>query len=65
MIVDLAKAEHRGRTIGLYYLIRGVTNIPAPLIGGLMWPISPQFPFYLAFLIGMIGVLIFHRSAIT
>jgi len=65
LIVDLAKAEHRGKTIGLYYLIREVANIPAPLIGGLMWSISPQFPFYLASLIGTVGMIIFYRSAIS
>jgi len=61
LIVDLAKEKYRGKTIGLYYLIRGAINIPAPLIGGLIWSISPQLPFYLSFVIGMIGVLIFHR----
>jgi len=65
LIVDLAEEKYRGKTIGLYYLIRGITNISAPLIGGLMWSISPRFPFYLAFIIGIIGVLIFHRFAVS
>jgi len=65
LIVDLAEEEYRGKTIGLYYLIRGATNIPAPLLGGLLWSISSHLPFYLAFIIGIVGVLIFRRVAVS
>ena len=64
LIVDLADDRHRGKTIGLYYMIRGALNIPAPIIGGLLWSISPQTPFYLSFVLGIIGVIIFIRSKI-
>ncbi len=55
-IVNLAESEQRGKTIGLYYLIRETLNIPTPIIGGLLWTRSPQLLFYFAFIIGMIGV---------
>lgn len=63
LIVDLAGEEHRGKVIGLYYLIRESTTMPAPLIGGFLWLISPKLPFYTAFLIGLIGVLLFSRMS--
>jgi len=62
LIVDLAGEKFRGRIIGLYYLIREFTTMPAPLIGGFLWLISPATPFYTAFAIGALGVLIFTTT---
>lgn len=62
LIVDLAGEKFRGRIIGLYYLIREFTTMPAPLIGGFLWLISPETPFYTAFAIGALGVLIFTTT---
>ncbi len=46
-IVDLAEESHRGRVVGLYYLIRGLAAIPAPLLGGLLWQYGYSWPFIL------------------
>jgi len=62
LIVDLAGDKFRGRIIGLYYLIRESTTMPAPLIGGFLWLISPETPFYVAFIIGTLGVFIFTAT---
>jgi MFS family permease len=35
-IVDLAEDAHRGRVVGLYYLIRGLATSPAALLGGIL-----------------------------
>lgn len=43
----------------MYYLIRGLVVFPASLIGGLLWTIEPQITFYVAFIIGMTGVIVF------
>lgn len=59
LIVDLAAEEHRGRAIGLYYLIRGLITIPAPLLGSLLWGWNPRFPFWVASAISGTGLLIF------
>ena len=59
MIVDLSSPTCRGRAVGMYYLIRGLVVFPASLIGGLLWTIEPQITFYVAFIIGMIGVIVF------
>ena len=56
MIVDLASETARGRTVGLYYLIRGMVVFPAALVGGWLWTMNHQFPFYAAFCIGIIGL---------
>jgi MFS family permease len=59
MIVDAADAEVRGRTVGLYYLVRGIAVTPAAAIGGLLWRISPATPFYVAGAVGLAGAALF------
>ena len=57
LIVDLADEKIRGRMVGMYYLIRGLVVFPASLVGGWLWKINPQFPFYIAFFIGILSAL--------
>jgi MFS family permease len=59
MIVDFAEPHLRARTVGLYYLIRSLSISPAAAIGGLLWKIAPQTPFFLAGIVGMIGAAVF------
>jgi MFS family permease len=59
LIVDLAEPHVRGRAVGLYYLIRGLSITPAGVIGALLWTIAPATPFYVAGAIGMAGALVF------
>lgn len=61
LIVDLAKESIRARIVGVYYLIRGLVVFPASLIGGWLWTHNPHLPFYIAFITGMIGVVIFAK----
>jgi MFS family permease len=68
MIVDLSDPARRGRTVGLYYLIRSLAITPASAIGGLLWRLDPTTPFFAACAIGLAGTLIFfvtveHRYA--
>jgi MFS family permease len=62
MIVDFAEAHLRARTVGLYYLIRTFAITPAAAVGGLLWQITPETPFYVAGIIGMIGMLVFAAT---
>jgi len=62
MIVDFAAPHLRARTVGLYYLVRGLTITPAAAIGGLLWGIAPQTPFIVAGIIGIIGALVFAAT---
>ena len=59
MIVDSAREDLRARSVGLYYLIRSLSITPAAAIGGLLWKISPQVPFAVAGVIGLIGTIVF------
>ena len=59
MIVDSAREDLRARSVGLYYLIRSLSITPAAAIGGLLWKISPQVPFVVAGIIGLIGTIVF------
>jgi MFS family permease len=62
MIVDLADQRLRGRTVGLYYLVRGFSITPAAVIGGLLWRIRPEIPFLTAGIIGMVGTILFATT---
>lgn len=57
LIVDLSSPAARGRSVGLYYLARGLTVFPASFAGGWLWMIDPTYPFYAAFAIGVLGVV--------
>jgi MFS family permease len=59
MIVDSAHETARGRTVGLYYLVRGLSVTPAAAIGGLLWRVSPGTPFFVAGAIGLVGTALF------
>ncbi|MFY9620690.1 MAG: MFS transporter [Pyrinomonadaceae bacterium] len=62
MIVDFAPHNMRGRSVGLYYLIRSLSITPAAAIGGLLWNLSPQVPFMIAGGIGLVGTLVFAAT---
>jgi MFS family permease len=57
LIVDLAPPEARGRAVGMYYLIRGLVVFPASIIGGWLWTVAPRAPFYVAFVVGVLGLV--------
>jgi MFS family permease len=62
LIVDLAAPSLRARSVGLYYLIRSLTIAPAAFIGGLLWEVTPALPFWMAGLIGLVGVVVFAMT---
>lgn len=62
MIVDFVRPSLRGRSIGLYYLVRSVTIAPAALVGAVLWNVTPALPFWLAGAVGLIGVVVFWAT---
>ena len=68
MIVDLADAAQRGRMVGVYYFTRGLVVMPASLVGGMLWRLDPQTPFYVAAgvcLLGLVLLLAGRRSGMA
>jgi predicted MFS family arabinose efflux permease len=60
LIVDLAPAGARGRAVGLYYLLRNLSIVPASILGGLLWrTLGPGAMFYAAFAAGVAGFLFY------
>jgi MFS family permease len=59
VIVDLADPARRGRTTGLYYLMRSLAITPAALTGGALWNVRPELPFVVAGVFGLAGALVF------
>jgi len=62
MIIDFAEPHLRARSVGLYYLIRSLSISPSAAIGGLLWRLSPQTPFFAAGVVGMIGAAVFAAT---
>ncbi len=58
LIVDFAREDLRARTVGLYYLVRSLTITPSAAVGGLLWKLSPEAPFYTAGFIGLDGAIV-------
>jgi MFS family permease len=56
LIVDLAEGAP-GRTVGLYYSIRGFAVAGASAIGGALWTIRPSLTFVAAAALGVTGTL--------
>jgi MFS family permease len=59
LIVDFARPQLRARSVGLYYLLRSLAITPAAAIGGLLWKVTPQTPFLIAGIFGILGTVIF------
>ncbi|MGE5277390.1 MAG: MFS transporter [Acidobacteriota bacterium] len=62
LIVDLAGASAPGRTVGLYYAVRGFVVAGAAAAGGALWTIRPALTFWMAALLGAAGTLWSLRS---
>jgi MFS family permease len=68
MIVDLADAAQRGRMVGVYYFTRGLVVMPASLVGGMLWRLDLQTPFFVAAgvcLLGLVLLLAGRRSGMA
>ena len=62
MIVDFSTAHLRGRSVGLYYLVRSLSVAPAGVLGGLLWAlVGPPAPFVVASLLSAGGLVVFLR----
>jgi MFS family permease len=55
LIVDLSDPGARGRTVGLYYAIRGFSVAGAAAVGGALWTVRPALTFVVAAALGLIG----------
>ena len=57
LIVDFAAPGASGKTVGLYYAIRGFAVAGAAAVGGALWTIRPSLTFLAAALLGTAGTL--------
>ena len=59
------ESERRATAMGVYNFISGLIYLPASLIAGVLWAVSPQLVFIVAALISLlaIGVFVFLRPA--
>jgi len=68
LILDLSEPSARGRTVGLYYTIRGFAVAGAAAIGGALWTIGPAWTFLAAAALGLLGTAwtaVFLRTGIA
>ena len=59
LIMDLAREDAKARTFGTYYLFRDVIVSIAALSSALLWNISPEVNFLVAFGFGVLGTIQF------
>jgi predicted MFS family arabinose efflux permease len=59
LILDLAPADRRGATVGVYYAIRNALVVPAGLAGGLLWQRDPALPLEAAGVVCLAGLGVF------
>lgn len=60
LIADLVPREKRGTVMGTIGTVTGVVGTPSSLVGGYLWTLySPQTPFYLSLIMGLIGTAVF------
>ncbi|HUS77186.1 MAG TPA: MFS transporter [Patescibacteria group bacterium] len=60
LIADLVPREKRGTVMGTIGTVSGIVATPSSIIGGYLWQtFSPQFPFYVSVVLGLIGALVF------
>jgi len=55
LILDLAPRHARGRTVGVYYAVRGFSVAGAAVVGGALWTIRPELTFVVAAALGAAG----------
>jgi len=55
LIVELCAPGGRGRTVGLYYTIRGFAVAGAAAAGGVLWTVRPALTFLVAAALGVLG----------
>lgn len=61
LVADMAPLQRRGTAYGLYHGAVGLAALPASLMAGFLWQISPAAPFYLGAaltLVAMMGLLV-------
>jgi MFS family permease len=57
LIVDLSDPRARGRSVGVYYALRGFAVAGAAAVGGALWTIRPSLTFLAAGALGVAGTL--------
>ncbi len=57
LIADLAAGSDPGRSVGLYYSIRGFAVAGAAAVGGALWTVRPSLTFLVATVLGAAGTL--------
>lgn len=59
-ITDLTPKEYRGRVFGLIGTLNLVGTIPASIIGGILYELSPSLPFYLLLAVDIILIFLIY-----
>ncbi|MEF8774753.1 MAG: MFS transporter, partial [Halobacteriales archaeon] len=59
LIVGPAERDAGGRVTGSYYLLRNAVTVPAGVVGGVLYAVSPELSFWTASVVGIVGVAVF------
>ena len=60
LVTGIAPVDSRGSILGLMGTVTGLVTTPAPVLGGYLYErFSPQAPFLLSFILGLVGCFVF------
>ena len=62
LIIGYAEPEHRGQTIGAYYLVRDLIVSTGAILGAYLWKLGPALNFLGATAIGAAGTIFYIRA---
>ena len=62
LIIGYAEPEHRGQTIGAYYLVRDLIVSTGAILGAYLWKLGPALNFLGATAIGAAGTIFYIRT---
>lgn len=60
LIADLS-GKMKGTALGAYHGIKGLVAIPAGIIAGVIWSVSPEYMFYYLALVSLIAIFLLFR----
>jgi predicted MFS family arabinose efflux permease len=63
LILAYAAEDAKGQAVGAYYLIRDTVVSGGAFLGAVLWRIGPQYNFWSAAAVGIVGTAVYVLSA--
>lgn len=64
-ISDLATEDFRATALGTFHTLIGITAVPASVIAGILWDITPRWTFLFGCAVSILAVILFVRLPVS